>query len=963
MKHKFYSYFIATMLMFVFSILILAQEGVLKGIVKDEQDARLPGVSITITSPSMMGTRTITTDDKGFYRFLNLPPGRYTMEATLEGFTPYKKENIEVRVDRITTENVVLRIGGVAETITVRAETPLIDVEKADQSFTVDKFALGNLPLAPRLRAQDVWLMLPGVTQYEEETSRLWGSGESPHVNAADLENEGNQQLRWQNDAYESGMYVDGLQMNCSMSGRMYYTMNYEAIEEISIKSGGYEAEYGTARAGQMHIITKSGGNEFHGNFQLLYQPKSFNWANIEGSTSVQDSYTEPAFTISGPIKRDRIWFMGSTKIYNQDHGYENVRWEDQIIQNTRGYPSYGKVSWQFNPNHRMFATVSTDRYDMKNSGSGRPERDTYDALRTLERGGYTYSGSYTAVLGADSIFEAMVGFHKLAVNTVAQEEGAQYNYYDTYRGAVEKYDNNYEQDYISWRQGIHGTFTYSWIPTDLAGTGSHEFKFGTELRPKNYITRSRDYHHTNFGVTQGLDGGFYIMEYALDYANYGLTEPYLWQAYSKRPSGYYINEVINHLYSIYAQDSWNVTDNLTLNLGVRWDYADLYMLYRDEMPAWLDMLYPYIRDNMEFQDNGFSPRVGFAYNLGDNGVIRSSFGRFFEFVGTGDYNNYSRELSTDTWRVDPSDFGGGPEALYLYRYGADPTNPNYNDRNLRMEYNWKWTLGYERSLPGDLAIEVFYMYQRHYPLEGEDINAIFSADGRFIGRVWPQWDTVTRREWFSGDERRRLFLYHTIQLTMRRNFTNKGGLNANFSYFWRKEDFFKFGPGNPYQFVYTNPDDADRINYGYRWVFKVSAFYLLPYDISLSAFFNAQSGRTFASNSGNYDYYADPPGVTLSNGRVVDDIVWEAFNSYYAGGRYGAVSRTSDPTFLFNVRFQKDFNYEKYSFQAALDFFNLFNWSTYRNWRAHDIRDRNYDLQTTPQAPRAAQLSFRFIF
>lgn len=954
---------IVASVLFIFSGVAMAQDGTLRGLVKDEQGLPLPGVTLTISSPAMMGTRTITTDDRGVYRFLRLAPGRYNLEANLEGFTPYRKDNIEVRVDRTTSENFVMRIGALAETITVLAEEPLVDVEKADQSFTVDKYALTTLPLAARLRAQDVWLMLPGVTEYEEEVGRAWSSGESPHVNAGDLENVGGAQRRWQNDAYENMMFVDGLAMNDAMSGRMYYTMNYEAIEEISVKSGGFAAEYGTGRAGQMHIVTKSGGNEFHGNILLLYQPQSFNWANVKGATSRKDSYIEPAVTFSGPIKRDKIWFMGSIKAMYQDHEYPNVRWVDKIVQNTRGYPSYGKVSWTLTENHRMFATISTDRYDMKNTASAYPERDTLEALRTEERGGPNYSGSWTGILSKDSIAQITAGYHNGRVNIVAQEEGAYHVMNAWYRGPTERYEHNAEQDYITTRENIYVNANYSWIPTDLWGTGQHEFKFGTELRPYQHVHRSRDYHHDYYDVWQGLSGGFYQLNYGLDYADYGLSEPYLWEARNMRPSGYYLNVVTCHLYDIYAQDTWNVTDKLTLNFGIRWSYSDEYMYYRDELPLWLEEINPSIRENLEFQDSGFSPRIGFAYDMAKNGVLRGSFGKFYEYIGTGDYNNYARNITQDRWRMSPEDFGRGPEALYLYRYGSDPTSADHNHENMRMEYNWKWTLGYERVLPGNLAMEVFFMHQMHYPVEGEDINAIFSEDGSFIGRTYPQYNMISQRAMWEGDERRRQYSYDTIQFTMRRNFTEKAGLMASYSHFWRKEDYLRFGPYNVAQFVYASPDDMDIINLGYRWVFKVSAFYVLPADISMSVFFNAQSGRFLADRSGDYGYYDDPPEVVLSNGRVVSDIIWNARNSYWAGRRYGGSGRTTDPEFRANLRFQKAFSIQRYNLQVALDFYNIFNWCTYRRWRSNDIRDVNYDLMVNPQPPRAAQLTLRFVF
>ncbi len=300
--------------------------GVLKGYTKDAQGLAMPGVLVTLTSPSLMGAQTALTDHQGFYRFPNLPPGLYRVEATLQGFASFVQNNARVEVGTTTTVDVPLAVAQLAEEVTVSAAAPVVDLERVERSFVVNQSAISVLPIAPRLAYQSMWQALPGVTGGQSDyLSNEFGD---PLVNAGFRENEGGQQgTRNQNDAYENNIFIDGMDVNDPMSGRSATSLNYEAIEEVNIKTAGFEAEFGSSRSAQMQVVTKSGGNVLSGTVLVQLQPEGWNWSNVTGGSSQKLSYYNPAITVGGPIRRDRLWFFGSWK-----YDWENLTYADTQV-------------------------------------------------------------------------------------------------------------------------------------------------------------------------------------------------------------------------------------------------------------------------------------------------------------------------------------------------------------------------------------------------------------------------------------------------------------------------------------------------------------------------------------------------------------------------------------------------------------------------------------------------------
>ena len=137
--------------------------GALRGTVKDEQGGALPGVTLTATSPDAIGPTAAVSDESGNYRLLNLAPGVYSITAELPGFSLFRREQIVVRAGATFQVEIVLRLGTLQETLTVTAESPMIEVSKASNVLNIDGEFQRQMPIAARKNWTDFLEMTPGV--------------------------------------------------------------------------------------------------------------------------------------------------------------------------------------------------------------------------------------------------------------------------------------------------------------------------------------------------------------------------------------------------------------------------------------------------------------------------------------------------------------------------------------------------------------------------------------------------------------------------------------------------------------------------------------------------------------------------------------------------------------------------------------------------------------------------------
>ena len=942
--------------------------GTLRGFVTDDKGEILPGVTIDISGPALMSPRATISDARGSYRFMYLPPGTYTICAKIQGFDVCWLRGVPVQVGNTSTADVKLKMGALETEIRVTAEAPLIDLEKSQKNYNLQVEMLETVPLAPRATYVDAFFVLPGVAG---------SSLNSPLVNAGDItHNLINSTYFWsqhnQDDGYENKILVDGMEINDSMSGTSYANFNYEAIQEIDVKTAGAGAEYGNARSSFMSIVTKSGGNTLQASLFAQIQPRSFNWTNVPGGAAAMRSYYIPNLTISGPILKDKLWFLASYKYNNEISQYANTIVTKELLSETKGHLPYLKLTWQPTAKHTISAVYQNDYTTVDGGAYGSAIYGTVATAQQFRQGGPLYSLTWRWLMSDSLYFNLVAGYATKPRDNYSTTTSPRFSYTERFQaGSTLLVDKGYGEDYYSTRDNALFTGSLTYYADDLFGTGAHELKFGADIRPWNHVTRTRKYWMDQFG--------YYQLRYGLDYATYGLSEPYVYRGYNVKAApgtdqDRYANEVVVSSENFFVQDTWVVNKNLAISAGLRWEHQRENMYFRNDIPAWMDAIYSGMRNNIEFDDSGLAPRAGLTYNWEKVGVFKFHYGRYYEFVGTGDYNNYARVIAFGEYRMSTANIGKGPEAMTVYNDPPLAYAPDYN-KDMKAEYNDEFTFSFEREILKNVAFDTTFIYRSINTSYMEDVNAVFT-NGAFTGRVFPDFDTIWMRTWYGGDARRWKFDYKGLQFNIKRNFAGRWGMMANYSLMWRKYFKLKFDPTDPKQFVYASPSDLDMNNYGIGWAFHISAFYRLPWDILISTFINGTAGIFQADTTGDYAWDATAPTLKLAPGqtgtvRTVSDIVWQAKNSYFAGKKWGAQGRYTDDLWSVNVRLSKGLTVGKYRFEVACDFYNIFNWASYASYESSDTR-RNfvdslginrYTNKIGPQSPRAAQLTFKVEF
>ena len=312
----------------LFAVLLLAlpavaqeQTGSIQGVVKDSSGAVLPGVTVEARSPSAVGVSTAVTDGSGIYRFPALPPGTYEVSASLQSFVPGKVADAVVTLGKQLTIDLVLKLAGVSETVNVAGESPLIDVKQNAAFATIHRETIDRIP-----KGRDFQSILKTAPGAQEESK----SGGIQIDGASGSEN------RW---------VIDGMDTTNLQTGVSGKTMLLDFIQEVQVKSSGYNAEFGGATGGVVNVLTKSGSNQFHGQAGTYYQndglqgdrritnrfnPQHTNIAESNLLNPDDDwTYWSPMGDIGGPLFRDKLWFYGSAAYTKNDYARDATFYTD----------------------------------------------------------------------------------------------------------------------------------------------------------------------------------------------------------------------------------------------------------------------------------------------------------------------------------------------------------------------------------------------------------------------------------------------------------------------------------------------------------------------------------------------------------------------------------------------------------------------------------------------------------
>ena len=308
----------------------------IQGVVKDSSGSVVGNAAVEVSSPALIGTRKLMTDSVGTYRFSALSPGLYQLTVSASGFRTYKQTGIELTVGRLPSIDVRLEIGGVSETVEVSDVAPIVDVTRSNAAVVVDKQTLDNIP-----KGRSFQSVIPFAAGARQEPLQ---GGTSTRDNGFQIDGASDS---------ENVYLVDGVNVTNIQNGGVGKNFQIDFIEEVQIKSGGFEAEYGGALGGVINVVPKRGSNQWHGSLLTYvrtnnlnandacasgYTSGSVNPSTFAGFSTVcglrlnptlpstntstrldgtpeyyipaKDgrNIIEPGFQVGGPILKDRLW-------------------------------------------------------------------------------------------------------------------------------------------------------------------------------------------------------------------------------------------------------------------------------------------------------------------------------------------------------------------------------------------------------------------------------------------------------------------------------------------------------------------------------------------------------------------------------------------------------------------------------------------------------------------------------
>jgi hypothetical protein len=839
------------------------QTGVITGRATDSSGAALPGVTVTITSPNMIGgARTAVTDDTGVYRFTLLSGGQYVVSFNIPGFAVLNVEGVNLTAGATATINGKLEVAALQESVTVTSQSPTIDLESSKVAVNWDQQKLDEIPYSRSLTG--LVALIPGLyaTSLDVGGSQF-GTGSGPA-------------------ARTFGRAGGGVVSYDGMIWDQTYG-DFGTYEEAQITTAAKGADAMNPGL-TMNLVVKSGSNTFKGLGSANYQSGDFQGKNISPEllskgyapgTNKFTKYVDYYAEVGGPILKDRLWFYASHRDASSGNlipGFISLADRQQVEFYTKLQDPTAKITYQVTKNNKLEGMFQVGRKWQPYRTASR-----YVPLEsTQNQDSWSLVGpsfKWLSILSARSTFDASLqrgGYWWPDVPwspDVRQTDLATTN--GPTRGAFLETDRTPRR----WQYGA----TYAYF-TELWGK-NHEFKTGY-LGWRNIVStenlgypNQQQYRYRslagdlNCDEAHNYDGCFTRPDSVLVYDYPNTTASGEWYS------------------SGYLNDRITMTKKLTLNVGVRYDRYSSFLPEQGNPgtgPFATQNIYPYKGENNFPVYSSFVPRVSAVYDITGEGrvAVRASYGRYVggssgasANPGPGADNVNPNAIVTKTY----SNWDGRIPYVPVPANLTSTTGGGANrtiDPNLKGPFVDEYTAGLDLGLSRVLTLQ--FNYVRKIDGNGNmSINQALPFDAYTVARtgVDPGPDNVTG----TGDDQTLTVYsvpntyptfgqnierivqavgnnrYHAIGVTLNKQFANNYSFLVSLDSDYR--DLRDIAPRNPNEALY-GPGTVTGNNYGvtafqfgkpsWNYALRVSGSYRLPYGITFASSLNAQSGDYF---------------------------------------------------------------------------------------------------------------------
>jgi hypothetical protein len=736
--------------------------------------AAVPGAEVVATNIATQVTYTAVSNSEGLYTISALPIGTYKIRAQLQGFQTFETNEIPLESGQNARVDIKLQVGGLSETVEVTGITPILQTQNAVVGEVISETTIRNMPLNGRNFSQ-LTLLLPGVvtTSPNSFTDPKNFGGGRPYVNGQ----------REQENNYT----LDGVDMNEAIDNLLPYQPSPDALAEVRVETNNYSAEFGNVAGAVIGSTIKSGTNEFHGNAFEYWRDSSMSantWENNRAGAKKAD-LSQHIFgaTIGGPIVRNKIFFFGDYQSFLRDRPGELVRtvapveWRQgdfsalttpvtdprtgqpfpgnridptrfspiaqAILANRTLYPlptlpgdrnnlvapssekqrTYQgdvKVDANLSASDRIFGRFSHQSYKSE------PERAALESsLLTTNNAPFTgLAVNWTRTLGASAVNEALFGFTRVKFETTPTD----------WAGIG---DANATIG-IPGAQPIAGLSAFNITNVGFGDAGISEFNDIKSYQVTEKFSLFKGRHSFKFGgrwlyQRQGFSysGNEGILGH-FDYTGQFTRVPFadfLLDAVSTKGRGGQVAPFthLGHRVGIYGQDDFRISNDLTLNLGLTWEYTSPWV-EKDDRQSNIDLTTGQLllagengnsRALFDAFYGGWEPRLGAAWTPSDNWVVRGAFGIVQYMEGTGKNLRLPSNPPFNFEGQKSFDLTTGPGSASI---GFEDVSPNLTGQgtlfrifppDLRPQFTKQWNVFVERKLTDTISAQIGYVGSR----------------------------------------------------------------------------------------------------------------------------------------------------------------------------------------------------------------------------------------------------------